>query len=579
MIPSRVAALTGAAAAGNDAVVHAILVPPRERPLRTDGIGVNSREQSSLKTALHYAILNDRLSTVELLLELGADLTAADLSGQTALHMCVGLRRHAILRALLKAAGREPEVLERILCARDRLGRSAHHLAARHGDRAELALLLDAAGEQTSNAAKRSSGLLDAPDSEGNTALRLAAARACEVTGPPREIMCATMDQLLRRGADPNVVDNEGETLLGWCARNDCPFMVRKLLRDFDGTYGPKVDPSIEDRTYRRTPLDWCTLQEDAPPGEGPAPFRPACAIALVEGGAPVAQRHGKLLAKARSLPALPISESEQEKSLVTLHARLRTAYLALDEDACARLPEDLKTMDGTGAGKGLGLLEFHGALRRYLKARPSQVNDHDVGVVFKYLCEAHGNRDKRAQIHDFVTWLNTSRFRVVSRGVMATRRFTAVLRNMGHTPPSAPGLGLDGLSPPLTPDAPAAHLGHAFEPALAAPPLPAEYRIGDTIGEMAWKRSGWQRSQQNAHHLFLSATPKKLKPILDKRKALSDGAKPRGNRSLAALFDDEAGPRTRRPRGGLAESASVPGAFDDDASLATVGSLRSMPF
>ena len=93
------------------------------------------------------------------------------------------------------------------------------------------------------------------------------------------------------QNADPNVVDNEGETLLGWCARNDCPFMVRKLLRDFDGTYGPKVDPSIEDRTYRRTPLDWCTLQEDAPPGEGPAPFRPACAIALVEGGAPVAQR------------------------------------------------------------------------------------------------------------------------------------------------------------------------------------------------------------------------------------------------------------------------------------------------
>ena len=152
-------------------------------------------------------------------------------------------------------------------------------------------------------------------------------------------------------------------------------------------------------------------------------------------------------------------------------------------------------------------------------------------------------------------------------------------LNDQGHTPPSAPGLGLDGLSPPLTPDAPAAHLGHAFEPALAAPPLPAEYRIGDTIGEMAWKRSGWQRSQQNAHHLFLSATPKKLKPILDKRKALSDGAKPRGARSLAALFDDEAGPRTRRPRGGLAESASVPGAFDDDASLVTVGSLRSMPF
>ena len=65
-----------------------------------------------------------------------------------------------------------------------------------------------------------------------------------------------------------------------------------------------------------------------------------------------------------------------------------------------------------------------------------------------------------------------------------------------------------------------------------------------------------------------------------DLRGYLPSAYKPRGARSLAALFDDEAaGPRTRRPRGGLAESASVPGAFDDDASLATVGSLRSMPF
>ena len=49
MIASRTAALTGAAACGNDSVVRDILRPQREGQVRerTDGVGVDSREPTS----------------------------------------------------------------------------------------------------------------------------------------------------------------------------------------------------------------------------------------------------------------------------------------------------------------------------------------------------------------------------------------------------------------------------------------------------------------------------------------------------------------------------------------------------
>ena len=57
MIASRTAALTGAAACGNDSVVRDILRPSREGQVRerTDGVGVDSREPTSGRTALHFA--------------------------------------------------------------------------------------------------------------------------------------------------------------------------------------------------------------------------------------------------------------------------------------------------------------------------------------------------------------------------------------------------------------------------------------------------------------------------------------------------------------------------------------------
>ena len=93
------------------------------------GVGVDSREPTSGRTALHFAILNDRLTTVDLLLSLGADPTIADGSGRRACHMCVVPKRHQILDRILATAAARGEV-DVVLGARDALARCPHHLAA-----------------------------------------------------------------------------------------------------------------------------------------------------------------------------------------------------------------------------------------------------------------------------------------------------------------------------------------------------------------------------------------------------------------------------------------------------------------
>ena len=304
MIASRTAALTGAAACGNDSVVRDILRPQREGQVRerTDGVGVDSREPTSGRTALHFAILNDRLTTVDLLLSLGADPTIADGSGRRACHMCVVPKRHQILDRILATAAARGEV-DVVLGARDALARCPHHLAASKGDKAAVATILDAKPD-----------LLNMGDCTGRTALWLACARACETSGPAREAFVATMDLLMRRGADPACVccardpdsptlatrhrpqvrDAErGETLLGWLARTGEAAMVRRVLRDFDGAWGPRVELDVLDTYLERSPLDWVALRAEPAAGEeGRPPYDPACCLALVDGGARVGERH-----------------------------------------------------------------------------------------------------------------------------------------------------------------------------------------------------------------------------------------------------------------------------------------------
>ena len=67
--------------------------------------------------------------------------------------------------------------------------------------------------------------------------------------------------------------------------------MVRRVLRDFDGAWGPRVELDVLDTYLERSPLDWVALRAEPAAGEeGRPPYDPACCLALVDGGARVGE-------------------------------------------------------------------------------------------------------------------------------------------------------------------------------------------------------------------------------------------------------------------------------------------------
>ncbi len=521
MIASRTAALTGAAACGNDSVVRDILRPQREGQVRerTDGVGVDSREPTSGRTALHFAILNDRLTTVDLLLSLGADPTIADGSGRRACHMCVVPKRHQILDRILATAAARGEV-DVVLGARDALARCPHHLAASKGDKAAVATILDAKPD-----------LLNMGDCTGRTALWLACARACETSGPAREAFVATMDLLMRRGADPNVRDAErGETLLGWLARTGEAAMVRRVLRDFDGAWGPRVELDVLDTYLERSPLDWVALRAEPAAGafsgvfvfdptrtpsprqqqltarqnageEGRPPYDPACCLALVDGGARVGERHEALIARARTEDLPPIPDFEREKSLHVLHTRLRqVAHSRLDvhdddenEDAAVeRLEASLdayNTADGEDAP--LSLVDFHAALRGALRVKPSLANDHDVSQVWARL-NKHG---QTASARTFLKWVGLAKKH--AKKVEDAKRASKMMTMIGSASAFSSGAGGKSLL---------MRIAEAEGRETVTRVLKTDdFDVQETIQEMAWTSGAWRETEEEMYHTFLA--------------------------------------------------------------------------
>ena len=493
MIASRTAALTGAAACGNDSVVRDILRPQREGQVRerTDGVGVDSREPTSGRTALHFAILNDRLTTVDLLLSLGADPTIADGSGRRACHMCVVPKRHQILDRILATAAARGEV-DVVLGARDALARCPHHLAASKGDKAAVATILDAKPD-----------LLNMGDCTGRTALWLACARACETSGPAREAFVATMDLLMRRGADPNVRDAErGETLLGWLARTGEAAMVRRVLRDFDGAWGPRVELDVLDTYLERSPLDWVALRAEPAAGEeGRPPYDPACCLALVDGGARVGERHEALIARARTEDLPPIPDFEREKSLHVLHTRLRqVAHSRLDvhdddenEDAAVeRLEASLdayNTADGEDAP--LSLVDFHAALRGALRVKPSLANDHDVSQVWARL-NKHG---QTASARTFLKWVGLAKKH--AKKVEDAKRSSKLMTMIGSASAFSSGAGGKSLL---------MRIAEAEGRETVTRVLKTDdFDVHETIKEMAWTSGAWRETEEEMYHTFLA--------------------------------------------------------------------------
>ena len=433
--------------------------------------------------------------------------------------MCVVPKRHQILDRILATAAARGEV-DVVLGARDALARCPHHLAASKGDKAAVATILDAKPD-----------LLNMGDCTGRTALWLACARACETSGPAREAFVATMDLLMRRGADPNVRDAErGETLLGWLARTGEAAMVRRVLRDFDGAWGPRVELDVLDTYLERSPLDWVALRAEPAAGafsgvfvfnptrtpsprqqqltarqnageEGRPPYDPACCLALVDGGARVGERHEALIARARTEDLPPIPDFEREKSLHVLHTRLRqVAHSRLDvhdddenEDAAVeRLEASLdayNTADGEDAP--LSLVDFHAALRGALRVKPSLANDHDVSQVWARL-NKHG---QTASARTFLKWVGLAK--IHAKKVEDSKRASKMMTMIGSASAFSSGAGGKSLL---------MRIAEAEGRETVTRVLKTDdFDVHETIKEMAWTSGAWRETEEEMYHTFLA--------------------------------------------------------------------------
>ena len=174
-------AVQKAAGCGQEAAVRLLL----------DHTGVESNSEKLLQTAqLHNAVGRGDEATVRLLLEKGADVTAKDNRGGTALHWAAENGHKAVVSLLLEKG----EDIE----AKDTFGATALHIAAERGHEAMVQLLLEKGAD------------IKAKDETGEIALHYAAENGHE----------AVVRLLLEKGDDVNAEDKNGTTplvLAAWC--------------------------------------------------------------------------------------------------------------------------------------------------------------------------------------------------------------------------------------------------------------------------------------------------------------------------------------------------------------------------
>ena len=278
--------------------------------------------------------------------------------------------------------------------------------------------------------------------------------------------------------------------------------MVRRVLRDFDGAWGPRVELDVLDTYLERSPLDWVALRAEPAAGEeGRPPYDPACCLALVDGGARVGERHEALIARARTEDLPPIPDFEREKSLHVLHTRLRqVAHSRLDvhdddenEDAAVeRLEASLdayNTADGEDAP--LSLVDFHAALRGALRVKPSLANDHDVSQVWARL-NKHG---QTASARTFLKWVGLAKKH--AKKVEDAKRASKMMTMIGSASAFSSGAGGKSLL---------MRIAEAEGRETVTRVLKTDdFDVQETIKEMAWTSGAWRETEEEMYHTFLA--------------------------------------------------------------------------
>ncbi|CAB0041184.1 unnamed protein product [Trichogramma brassicae] len=241
-------------------------------------VQVNAEDESG-DTPLHLALRIGSKATCEYLLRRDANPDAANKKGWTPLHVVCGRRvgRNDLVNALFEV-GCEQDKRKRV-DARDNLGRTPLHLALARGHRRLAESLLvkgadpvaaDAAGStplhyvcdreeddagslellfESSVSWRLRRVRIDARDESGRTPLHLALAKGCK---KPTE-------SLLRRGADPNLADNEGSTPLHVICRRKHDDDLAKKFFEINDELNQTVRVDAVDKKGR-TPLQWAVV-------------------------------------------------------------------------------------------------------------------------------------------------------------------------------------------------------------------------------------------------------------------------------------------------------------------------------
>jgi len=243
--------LQEAAAIGDVSLVNSLL---------EKGIGVDSRDNITQKTALQYAAISDHKDVVKLLLDKGADVNTKDKNGQTPLDIILNRNQrqisqnpnHADIMEMLLANGAEIlsihtaskiRNLEKVKAflekgidvnTKDDNGQTALHIAIISDNQEIVKLLIDEGAD------------VNAKDENGMTPLLLAVS----------EGHVDLAECLIENGADVNMGDESGFGPLVYALWNDDPSVVKMLLNN-------GADVNAKDTATGYSLLHWAILMDN----------------------------------------------------------------------------------------------------------------------------------------------------------------------------------------------------------------------------------------------------------------------------------------------------------------------------
>eukprot|EP00618_Florenciella_parvula_P024941 CAMPEP_0119492324 /NCGR_PEP_ID=MMETSP1344-20130328/16904_1 /TAXON_ID=236787 /ORGANISM="Florenciella parvula, Strain CCMP2471" /LENGTH=396 /DNA_ID=CAMNT_0007527645 /DNA_START=111 /DNA_END=1297 /DNA_ORIENTATION=+ len=338
-------ALLSAAASGNVALVIRLLISP-PLDVKNNIPNVNGQDPSG-KTALIWAVINDRAACIPLLVGEGANMDIKDNEGKTALHWAVNSSHHNCVRELLK--------LNVDLGIKDSLERTPLTRAVALGNTTAMELLIQAGAD------------VDSQDVHGRTAAFVAARRVARGDPTPK----VTLKKLLIRGVDLDRQDVHKRTLTNWCAAAQKPEVLSTVL------HYSKSKPNFEIQdSQQRTALDWAVYKKNL-----------STTRLLDEHGCDsMSVRHQAELTRARAHPGTVTKSREQEKMEqyhlpVVRRKLLAAAYREGGLDINRLFRQYDKNHDGT-----LSLDEFLSAIRRDMHVSPAEVSEKDLRYLFSTL-------------------------------------------------------------------------------------------------------------------------------------------------------------------------------------------------